>query len=63
MAWNEPGGNNNKDPWGRETQSPPDLDDVLNKLLAGFKGFGSKKSSPSGGNSGRGLLAQVSSCR
>ena len=52
MAWKEPGGNNNKDPWAREKQSPPDLDDVLNKLLAGFKGFGSKKSSPSGGNSG-----------
>ena len=43
MAWNEPGGNNNKDPWGREKQSPPDLDDVLNKLLAGFKGLDQKK--------------------
>ena len=43
MAWNEPGGNNNKDPWGREKQSPPDLDDVLNKLLAGSKDLDQKK--------------------
>ncbi|MBH32606.1 MAG: FtsH protease activity modulator HflK [Gammaproteobacteria bacterium] len=36
---------NDKDPWGRERQSPPDLDDVVNKFLGSLGGiFGSKKS-------------------
>ena len=30
MAWNEPGGNGDKDPWGnRGNQGPPDLDEVF----------------------------------
>ncbi len=35
MAWNEPGGGNNKgpkDPWGGGDQGPPDLDEALKKL-------------------------------
>ena len=44
MAWNEPGNNNGKDPWGNggKNQGPPDLDealkkglDKLNKMLGG----------------------------
>ncbi len=36
---------NDKDPWGRERQSPPDLDDVVNKFLGSLGGIlGSKKS-------------------
>jgi membrane protease subunit HflK len=48
MAWNEPGGNKNQDPWGNRgnDQGPPDLDEVFRKLrdkLAGL--FGGKPSS------------------
>jgi len=51
MAWNQPSGNGNKDPWGESggrSQNPPDLDDVLKKIrdaiggiLGGSKGGGS----------------------
>lgn len=52
MAWNEPGGSGNKDPWGgrNDQQGPPDLDEVIKKLQKKFSGlFGGK-----GGGSGRG---------
>ncbi len=46
MAWNEPGGGNNKDPWGgRGDQGPPDLDEVVKKMqdkLGGLFGGGRK---------------------
>ena len=34
MAWNQPGGNGGRDPWGNRggQQGPPDLDEVLKKL-------------------------------
>jgi modulator of FtsH protease HflK len=34
MAWNEPGGNKNKDPWGNRggNDGPPDLDEVFRKF-------------------------------
>ncbi|MEP4147150.1 MAG: FtsH protease activity modulator HflK [Halioglobus sp.] len=57
MAWNEPGGGNNKgpkDPWGGGDQGPPDLDEALKKLqekLGGMFG-GSKGSGGSGGGGG-----------
>ena len=46
MAWNEPGGNKDKDPWGQKgaDQGPPDIDEALRKLqnqLAGI--FGGRK--------------------
>jgi len=47
MAWNEPGGGDNKgprDPWGGGDQGPPDLDEALKKLqekLGGIFGGGS----------------------
>ncbi|MCB1704413.1 MAG: FtsH protease activity modulator HflK [Halioglobus sp.] len=55
MAWNEPGGGNNKpkDPWGGGDQGPPDLDEALKKLQAKMGGlFGGGSSSGSGGASG-----------
>ena len=56
MAWNEPGGGNNKpkDPWGGGDQGPPDLDEALKKLqerLGGLFGGGGS----SGGGSGPAL--------
>lgn len=56
MAWNEPGGGNNKpkDPWGGGDQGPPDLDEALKKLqekLGGLFGGGGS----SGGSSAPGL--------
>lgn len=50
MAWNEPGGGRDKDPWGGggNNQGPPDLDEALKKLQERLnKIFG-------GGNSNRG---------
>lgn len=48
MAWNEPGGNGDKDPWGnRGNQGPPDLDEV-------FRNFQRKFGSLFGGRGGRG---------
>ena len=49
MAWNEPGGNKNQDPWGNRgnDQGPPDLDEIFRKLRDKFAGlFGGKPSSP-----------------
>lgn len=41
MAWNEPGGNGSKDPWGhrKNEQGPPDLDKVLKNLRDKFNGW------------------------
>jgi len=56
MAWNEPGGNKNKDPWGNRggNDGPPDLDEVfrkfqqkLNDIFGGRSGGGSSGSSNS----------------
>ena len=55
MAWNEPGGNGDKDPWGnnnrgnRGNQGPPDLDEVFKNLQ---KKFGSLFGGGGGGRSG-----------
>jgi modulator of FtsH protease HflK len=39
MAWNEPGGNKNKDPWGnRGNDGPPDLDEVFKKFMDKLNG-------------------------
>ncbi|EDZ65338.1 HflK protein, putative [Nitrosococcus oceani AFC27] len=52
MAWNEPNGNKDKDPWNKEgdqwgkdgdRQGPPDLDEVIRNLKAKLSGlFGGK---------------------
>ncbi|MEH6611486.1 MAG: FtsH protease activity modulator HflK [Halioglobus sp.] len=66
MAWNEPGGGDNKprDPWGGGDQGPPDLDEALKKLqekLGGLFGGGGSSSGGSGGISASmfGVLALV----
>ncbi len=47
MAWNEPGGSKDKDPWGnkrKDEQGPPDLDEVVRKMQDKLGGlFGGKK--------------------
>lgn len=55
MAWNEPGGPQDKDPWGNRSNknknSPPDLDEMIRKMQKKLSGlFGGK----SGGGSGNG---------
>jgi membrane protease subunit HflK len=56
MAWNEPGGSKDKDPWGQKgaDQGPPDLDEAFRKLQAQLAGiFGGRPGgSGSGGGSG-----------
>ena len=63
MAWNEPGGSGDKDPWGSgnrgNNQGPPDLDELFKKLqkkfgsLFGGGGRGGRRSSSgSGGMAG-----------
>jgi modulator of FtsH protease HflK len=72
MAWNEPGGSGNKDPWGgnkNNEQGPPDLDEVVKKLQekfgALFGGGGPRKTGSGGGGAGKvgsigfGLIAAV----
>lgn len=53
MAWNEPGGGDDKDPWGnRGDQGPPDLDEAFKKLqnnLSEMFGGGRRGSSGGGG--------------
>ena len=70
MAWNEPGGNKPRDPWGGGgggggDQRPPDLDEALknlkdriNNLFGGKSGGGGGGKKSSGGFPG-GLLAVV----
>ncbi len=55
MAWNEPGGNKNQDPWGNRKNSgggPPDLDEVFKNLQDKFGGLFGKKG-PGSTGSGR----------
>lgn len=58
MAWNEPGGNKDQDPWGnrKKEDGPPDLDEIVRKMqdkfgsiLGGRKGRGDR-----GGDGGSG---------
>jgi len=56
MAWNEPGGQKDKDPWGGN-EGPPDLDEAFRRFK---EKFGGKKSGGSGGNnSGQGSGGQL----
>ncbi len=57
MAWNEPGGNGDKDPWGsnrgnRGNQGPPDLDEVFKNLQKKFGSLFGGKGGRSGGGAG-----------
>lgn len=68
MAWNEPGGNDKKDPWGGgnrgNDQGPPDLDEILSKLQKKFSalfggGGGGAKSSIPGAGIGLGVIVII----
>lgn len=63
MAWNEPGGGGDKDPWGkRGDQGPPDLDEAIRKLqsqLSGIFGGGKGGGSRSGGGFSGGVIGLV----
>jgi membrane protease subunit HflK len=68
MAWNEPGGNGDKDPWSknRGNQGPPDLDEVFKNLQKKFGSlFGGKGGGkgggvlPAGGRFGIGLVVAI----
>jgi len=64
MAWNEPGGGNNKpkDPWGGGDQGPPDLDEALKKLqqrMGGLFGGGRGGSGSTGGGFSAGFIGLV----
>ena len=67
MAWNEPGGSGNKDPWGdrKKEQGPPDLDEIIKKLQNKFSGLfgggggGTSTRGRSGGGMGLGFIAAV----
>ena len=54
MAWNEPGGNKDKDPWGQKgaDQGPPDLDEAFRKLQSQLAGIFGGRTGNSGGGSG-----------
>ena len=56
MAWNEPGGSGNKDPWGggrKDDQGPPDLDEVLKKMTDKINSLFGGKGGKGGDDSGR----------
>lgn len=56
MAWNEPGKDNDQDPWKKndkkKDQGPPDLDIVLRKLAGLLSGLLGRKSSGGSSNGG-----------
>jgi len=58
MAWNEPGNQNGKDPWGNNNrgggnQGPPDLDEALKQIMNKLNGlFGGSRKSNGGGDKG-----------
>lgn len=55
MAWNEPGGNKPKDPWGGGgDQGPPDLDEALKNLKDKINNVFGSKGGGSGGSTGGG---------
>ena len=64
MAWNEPGGSGNKDPWGGRgggNQGPPDLDEVVKKLQDKFGALfgGGSKGGRGGGGGGVGKAGSI----
>jgi membrane protease subunit HflK len=58
MAWNEPGNNGDKDPWGnRGNDGPPDLDDVIKDMkrkLGGLFGGNTSKNDDDSSDGGSG---------
>jgi len=58
MPWNQPGNNDDKDPWGKRKRNdgPPDLDEIFKKL-GGIFGGGKGGSANAGG--GKGFVATL----
>lgn len=52
MAWNEPGSGNDKrkDPWGKNNDSPPELDQIFKRLQDKLREMFGGKSNKSGGS-------------
>ncbi len=68
MAWNEPGNQKDKDPWGDNrggNQGPPDLDEVVRKIqgkfdkIFGGKGSGTGSQQPGPGGQKSGFLGVI----
>ena len=57
MAWNEPGGGKDKDPWGQRggDQGPPDLDEAFRKLQSQLAGIFGGRGGSGGGSGGAAL--------
>ena len=59
MPWNQPGGDNNKDPWGggnKNRQGPPDIDEILKKITGKLSGIGGGGGGGAGKAGSAGLL-------
>ena len=55
MAWNEPGGGKDRDPWGNGgDQGPPDLDEAFRKLQNNLSQMFGGKGNRGGGSGGSG---------
>ena len=56
MAWNQPGGNGDRDPWGNrgKQQGPPDLDEIIGKLQGQWGRFFGRRSGGGAGSGGGG---------
>ncbi len=55
MPWNQPGGDNNKDPWGggdKNRQGPPDIDEILKKITGKLSGIGGSGGAGKAGSAG-----------
>ncbi|MGD8743538.1 MAG: FtsH protease activity modulator HflK [Granulosicoccaceae bacterium] len=64
MAWNEPGGSKDRDPWGNrnQDQGPPDIDEVVKKMrdkFGGLFGGGRGRGSGSGGQNAGGIFSII----
>lgn len=60
MAWNEPGGSKDNDPWGNRSKKsgPPDLDEVVRNMRRKLEGlFGGKGKKPGDTGGGRSPVA------
>ncbi len=57
MPWNQPGNNNDKDPWGdrKKQDGPPDLDELVKKIT-GFFGGGNGRGRQSSNAGSKGFL-------
>jgi modulator of FtsH protease HflK len=61
MAWNEPGGSQDNDPWGgrRKKQGPPDLDEIVRKIQQKLGGLFGGKGGAGGGTAPKGNVPGI----